>query len=141
MSLVWREQLSVGNDLIDADHKHLINVINRIERSMKARDGNELQAAIDDLASYSKEHFAREEKIAHAAGYSQINHLSLSHEMLLGELDKTKRETSKMIQDWSPDAVEHLTKFLRSWLIEHVIKEDLLMKPVLQKHPASFGAK
>jgi len=33
---------------------------------------------------------------------------------------------------------EKFTKLLRSWLIDHVIKEDLLMKPVLKKHSPLF---
>ena len=37
MGLVWREQLSVGNDLIDADHKRLISIINQVEESLKER--------------------------------------------------------------------------------------------------------
>ncbi len=36
MSLVWREQLSVGNDAIDADHKHLIDIVNLVENCMAA---------------------------------------------------------------------------------------------------------
>jgi hemerythrin len=36
MSLQWREQLSVGNDLIDNDHKRLIEIINRAEVSLKS---------------------------------------------------------------------------------------------------------
>ena len=39
-----------------------------------------------------------------------------------------------MGEAWSPEAVAHLTAFLRGWLIDHVIKEDMLMKPALQKH-------
>jgi len=31
MSLLWREQLSVGNNVIDADHKYLIEIINWAE--------------------------------------------------------------------------------------------------------------
>jgi len=31
MGLQWRDQLSVGNDLIDTDHKYLIDLINRAE--------------------------------------------------------------------------------------------------------------
>ena len=32
MSLVWRDQLSVGNNVIDSDHKYLIEIINRVEQ-------------------------------------------------------------------------------------------------------------
>lgn len=138
MSLVWREQLSVGNDLIDTDHKHLIEIVNRIERSLDAKNRNELSEAFGSLSQYSQEHFAREEKIAHAVGYAQAHRLSLSHEVLYKQLDKAKREIGAMGQEWSSAVAEHFTILLRSWLIDHVIKEDLLMKPALQKYPPNF---
>lgn len=138
MSLVWREQLSVGNDVIDSDHKYLIDLVNRIEHSLETRNGDELHAALDSLSLYSREHFAREERIAHAAGYSQTHKLSLSHEILFQKLDHTRREVGEITRNWSPAAVERFTQFLRAWLVDHVIKEDLLMKPALQKHPPGF---
>jgi len=141
MSLVWREQLSVGNDVIDADHKYLIEVINQVERSLDIKNRNELFAAFDTLYQYSQKHFAQEEKIARAAGYRQVPHLSQSHEALVKQLDQLKREIEAMGEEWSSAVVEHFTHLLRNWLIDHVIKEDLLMKPTLQKFPPSFDPK
>lgn len=138
MSLLWREQLSVGNDVIDSDHKYLIEIINRAEISLSSKNRHELLVALDDLGHYSRLHFDREEKIASAVGYTQVSHLSQSHKELLGHLDQIRGEIDAMGQDWSAEAVEHFTKFLRDWLINHVIKEDLLMKPTLQKHSPSF---
>ena len=138
MSLVWREQLSVGNNVIDADHKYLIQLINQVERSLDIKNRNELAVALDCLSEYSHKHFALEEKIAYAAGYTQTPHLNQSHESLVKQLDQVKREIAEMGQEWSSAAAEHFTKLLRNWLIDHVIKEDLLMKPALQKHPPSF---
>lgn len=138
MSLVWREQLSVGNDLIDSDHKYLIEVINRAERSLVAKNKIELAAALDCLSQYSREHFAKEEQIAIAIGYTHAHHLSLSHEALFKKLDQAKREINNMGPEWSAEVSEHFTTLLRNWLIDHVIKEDLLMKPTLQKYPPSF---
>ena len=134
MGLVWREQLSVGNDLIDADHKHLIHIINQVEESLQAKSRSGLTTAFDDLAQYSLFHFDREEKIAVAAEYAQASHLKHSHEALLKQLEQVRAEFEAMGQAWSSEAVTHLTAFLRSWLIDHVIKEDMLMKPALQKH-------
>jgi len=76
MSLYWRDQLSVGNDLIDSDHKYLIEIINRAEASLNAKSRRELAQALDSLDQYSRVHFAREEKIADAAGYTQTPHLN-----------------------------------------------------------------
>ena len=141
MSLVWREQLSVGNDVIDTDHKYLIEIVNRIERSLEAKNRNELSEAFDALAKYSQEHFAREEKIAHAVGYTQTHRLSVSHEALYKQLDNAKKEIGEMAQEWSAAVAEHFSGFLRGWLIGHVIKEDLLLKPALQKYPPNFDPK
>ena len=133
MSLVWREQLSVANDVIDSDHRYLIDIINRVEQSLATRNRKDLSVALDSLSKYAKEHFAREEKIADAAGYEQVPHLSEAHKVLITELDQAKAEFSQMGQDWSAEVADRFVKLLRSWLIDHVVKEDLLMKPVLQK--------
>lgn len=139
MSLVWRHQLSVGNDVIDNDHKHLIGIINSVERGLEARDQARLNAALDELSKYSMLHFAREEKIATAAGYTQIPHLNDSHMSLLKELEQVRGEFDAMGKEWEPEVASHFTNFLRNWLIDHVIKEDLLMKPSLEKYPPSFN--
>ena len=138
MGLVWREQLSVGNDVIDNDHRHLIDIINHVEQSLGTRNPRELSAALDSLSRYSREHFTREEKIARAAGYKQVPDLSHSHEALARQLDEIKTEIRAMGPEWSPAVAEKFTKLLRSWLMDHVIKEDLLMKPVLQKYSPLF---
>lgn len=135
MSLVWRQQLSVGNDVIDADHKYLIDIINQVEKSLKANDRSALSSEFDALEKYSREHFVREEKIALAAGYEHVTKLSGSHDELLKALAHLKNEVG---DEWSPAAIEHFSSLLRAWLIDHVIKEDLLMKAVLQKHSPSY---
>ena len=138
MSLVWREQLSVGNDAIDSDHRYLIDIINRVEQGMISKNRKSLTAALDSLSKYSQEHFTREEKIAKAAGYQQVPGLNQSHEALIKKLDQVKTEISQM-QEWSPEVIEHFANFLRGWLIDHVVKEDLLMKPALQKLSPLFN--
>ena len=138
MSLVWRDQLSVGNNVIDSDHKYLIEIINKVEQALVKRNRNELSAALDSLAQYSRVHFDREEKIAAAVKYTQVPQLNQSHQELLKQLDQMKDEIAAMGQDWSAEAAERFTGFLRDWLINHVIREDLLMKPVLQKYSPTF---
>lgn len=138
MALVWRDQLSVGNNVIDSDHKFLIVTINKIEQCLMTKNRHQLMAALDDLGQYSRVHFAREETIAEAVGYTQVPHLNESHQELLKQLDHVRGEIDGMGQEWSLETVDHFTTFLRDWLINHVIKEDLLMKPVLQKHSPNF---
>jgi len=135
MSLQWREQLSIGNDLIDSDHKYLIEIINEAEDSLRRNNRSELMAALDNLSQYAKVHFAREEKVASAVGFEHVSHLHESHEALLMTLNEVKQEIG---EKWTAASAEHITALLRFWLIDHVIKEDMQIKPKTKKHSPSF---
>lgn len=130
MGLEWRENLSVGNDLIDTDHKYLIDIINQAETALRAKSRSKLTAVIDSLTRYSKLHFSNEERIALAAGYPETAHLHESHDGLLKRLGEVSQELGEV---WTDAAGEDCNAFLRDWLINHVIREDMLMKPYLKK--------
>ncbi len=138
MPIVWREQLSVANDMIDNDHKHLIALLNEIERILPTKNRVKLISALDELARYSAIHFDREERTAKAAGYTQTATLNQSHKKLFDKFDEIRTEFNNSANEWSDDASAHFVNFLRDWLIGHVIKEDLLMKPTFQKLSPSF---
>lgn len=135
MGLQWREQLSVCNDLIDNDHKQLIAIINTANQSLQAMSRAGLLAALDQLHKYSKQHFSLEEKIAQAVGYPSMVTLHTSHEDLLHTLGQIAAEIG---EQWDAPTAEHFGMFLREWLINHVIKEDMLLKPYLKKVSPRF---
>jgi hemerythrin len=135
MGLAWREQLSVGNDVIDDDHKHLIEIINQVENNLLSKNRRALNVALDELTRYSETHFVSEEKIATAVGYSHVARIHDSHAMLLTRLSEVRQEIG---EEWTEESVGHFTTLLRDWLIKHVIKEDLLMKPFLTKFSPRF---
>ena len=135
MALLWREQLRVGNDLIDSDHQYLIDLINKAEVSMKANRRPELVLVLDELARYGASHFDREELVARAVGYPKADELHHSHLQLLTSLAKFKSELGESLDQAT---VTRFTLFLRNWLVEHVIKEDLLMKPWIGKFSPRF---
>ena len=135
MALLWRSQFSVGNDLIDSDHQYLIEIINRAEVSLKAVNAGELSELLDELGKYAKSHFEREELLAKVVGYPKADKLHLSHNLLTDQMTKFR---DKLGDTWRQDSVTEFTTFLRDWLINHVIKEDMLMKPYLTKHSPRF---
>jgi hemerythrin len=138
MTLVWREQFSVGNDVIDTDHKYLIEIINSAGTSLEAKDRSALALALDRLSRYSQEHFAREEQFAGAVGYAGTARLGESHASLLKNLDEIRAEIDGMGEQWSAAVAAHFGELLRNWLVNHVIKEDLLMKSAMQKFSPRF---
>lgn len=139
MTLEWREQLSVGNGVIDGDHKHLIALVNSTEVALNARDWDALSGALEQLDLYAREHFTREERIAQAAGYPNCVHLQQEHVLLRKELMRAKHELESMRGEWSEAAIKNFTHLLRRWLVDHVIREDMLLKPLLQSYPYNFN--
>lgn len=131
MTLTWQDRLSVGNDSIDHDHRHLIDLINETEKALKAKDVNFLSNTLDKLMHYSAIHFESEEKIAKAVGFPGVEHMHSSHQALTQTLHQVQTDLGT---HWSDELIEEVVTLLRSWLIDHVIKEDLLMKPYLTKH-------
>lgn len=135
MALLWRTQFSVGNDLIDSDHQYLIEIINRAEVSLKAINTVALSSVLDELATYGKSHFEREELVAKAVGYPKADLLHESHTTLAEHLQQFRDGIGT---NWTQADVAEFTTFLRDWLIQHVIKEDMLMKPWLTKYSPRF---
>lgn len=135
MGLQWRDQLSVGNDLIDTDHRYLLEIINKAEVSIAENNRIKLTEVLDELVSYGKAHFEREELVAKAVGYPKADQLHESHGKLVADLVKFKEGIGGT---WTTDLSTQFISFLRDWLIEHVIKEDLPMKPWLVRHSPAF---
>jgi hemerythrin len=135
MGLQWRDQLSVGNDLIDDDHRYLIDIINKVEVSMKANNRVELITILNELEHYGQTHFDREEVVAKAVGYPNAEQLHNSHTELIGSLAKLKNELG---DTWTEEKQVQFNGFLRDWLIQHVIKEDIPMKPWMTKFSPRF---
>jgi len=137
MGLAWAEELSIGNERIDSDHKKLITMVNGIEYMISARDSFALPQALEQLEYWTNIHFAEEESIAQAINFPFDQH-SLAHKYLLKEIQHMKNELVAKDGIWSDAAAEHYSCFLSDWLTKHVIDADMQMKSILQTYPYDF---
>ena len=135
MGLTWRTKLSVGNDLIDADHQHLIFIINKADSALTELDTGKLKQVLAELSTYARRHFVREEAIAHAIAYPHAGLLHSSHEHLTCALDL---QHATLMENCTEESAKRFMAFLKTWLVDHVIKEDMQMKPWLLNYPAKF---
>lgn len=135
MGLQWREQLSVGNDLIDSDHQILIDIINKADRSLQAKSREGLLMALEELDKYSRVHFTLEERVAQAVGFPDLGQMHTSHVLLMEALNRISQDIG---EQWDKAATDQFGQFLRDWLVNHVIKEDMLLKPYLKKYSPRF---
>lgn len=137
MSLAWTEQWSVGNSMIDSDHKNLVDLVNNVEHALRMGNRLALSLAFKQLWNDVEVHCMNEERIAQAVNFPLDNH-KRTHQYLRDELQYIRDELEDKCGVWSEGAIEHFTRFLGDWLIEHVTGEDVQMKPVLQMHPYDF---
>ena len=90
--------------------------------------------ALKQLEEYSKQHFDREEMYQELIGYPGLEQHRISHMELIIQLKELIDKVS--MQDSLEEAGMNKAKFIefvRHWLIDHVINEDLLFKPFAKR--------
>jgi len=137
MPIRWRKQMSVGNLIIDLDHRYLLSLVNQVEYALRhPEESDHLQMALDQLSEYAREHFAREEKLQLRIQFRGYMPHKLAHQGLLERLDKIIAE---VLSEKDPERLrsrqEEIVPLLRDWLLDHVLKEDMKMKADLENLP------
>lgn len=131
--IFWREQMSVGHVLIDQDHRFLVCLLNTIELAMRSGVGvDDIKHLLKELAEYADQHFAREEALMEKAKYPRYEEHKGHHFDLRMQFTQIEAQFSDAYKGEKLDeeASQQLAGLLRNWLINHVLKEDLLMKPM-----------
>lgn len=133
MTILWRPAMAIGDDMVDTDHQHLVDHINTVELTLQASGGEaSLAGALDALSAYTKEHFEREETLMRVIGYARLAEHREAHHKLRSRLVEIRRHIEEAKANVAPPQdVQKLIELLRSWLLDHVFKEDMLLKPAL----------
>jgi hemerythrin len=135
MPVVWREELSVGNDAIDHDHKYLIRLFNSIELAPASPGGiRHLPLFFDQLLEYTREHSAREEDIQLRYRYPGYVEHKVAHQQILESLEQVNEELNDLLvragggRELDARLLERLDKdvlgLARQWIIDHLVKTD-----------------
>ena len=96
MRAEFDETLVTGNEMIDGQHKELIDKINKLLDSCEV--GNDKLTAIktlEYLADYTDFHFGEEEKLQESIAYPGIEQHKKEHKKLL----KVVEELHEMLED------------------------------------------
>lgn len=138
MELHWSKLLSVGNAIIDSEHRNLINLVNATIRAIETRDSSELTLAFEQLERALCVHFENEEKIAQAVGFD-LSELKMAQHYVRKELQLLKAELVGGNGLRSENAVEHHIHFLKNWMIaDHIFRVDMQMSPALRSYEYEF---
>ena len=120
MKIVFDESLYTGNELIDGEHKELIDRVNKLVESCEK--GTEKLTAVktlDFLMDYTEFHFNDEEKLQKETGYDKLDQHHEKHE----EFKKAVGELREMLEEEEgpTDAfVDAVNKNITEWLVNHI---------------------
>ncbi len=137
MVLVWSNELSVGNAVIDSEHRNLIVMVNGLEAAIRAKDGSSLSQELEQIEYWLCAHFKNEKRIASAVGFDVARIESL-HRSLLEEFQRMKNRLDALNGTWSDRVAKQWYRHLCEWITGHVVEKDMLMKPVLESHEYNF---
>ena len=138
MAIQWIKELSVGNEIIDSEHRDLIGLVNDVAHAIWKRDCATLAQTLEILENRLHAHFVNEEKIARAAGFDFSGHKS-AQQYSLKELRHMRDELLAKNGTWSDGTVDHFTSSLEKWMIDgHIVKLDMQMKRALQSCSYDF---
>jgi len=130
MTIIWREKMAVDDGIIDQDHKHLIDIINRFENTVK--EGLSLEAALEILYAlkfYASTHFQREEKLQTLIEFPFCDAHKKEHQELLETLDTIISEVKFSNDESHKKTARDTALLLRDWLVDHILHNDLRMRP------------
>ena len=117
----WDDSLSVGFEEIDEDHKKLIELLNQLNDSVAADQGDAVVAEVlDGLLGYTSWHFRHEERLMQTYGYQEFPNHKQEH----GELLETALTLNKEFQDGASDVPGKMLPFVKDWLTNHILGTD-----------------
>lgn len=122
----WSDDLSVGIEEIDEQHKKLVALLNQMNDAIHEHRGSAVTRGIlNDLGEYTRVHFATEESLMHATEYPGYEEHKRQHDDLIEQL----KDLQVKLDAGSHSISFELLHFLKVWLTKHIIESDKLYGP------------
>lgn len=115
----WDEQLNTGIQVIDSQHRRIVEYINSLYDASLTHNRNDVEQVLQNLVDYTLSHFAFEESLMEEAGYPFINGHKRVHELFVKRINNFQQRFK--IGD---DITDELLAALKSWLINHIKSDD-----------------
>ncbi len=121
----WNEDLSVGVDLFNEDHKRLFEYINRLHQGMVTGLGtSSMTDILNGLVDYTMTHFDNEERMMIQHTYAGYEAHKKEHDTLVARVADFQTQLNSGRGSFSLA----LMGFLKDWLINHIMGTDLKYK-------------
>jgi len=119
MTISWTPELDTGIDVIDQQHRRIVDFINDLEAAQVMKDRNKIKDVINDCVDYTLSHFAFEESLQEEAGYQYCKPHKKVHELFTRKVSEYQERM--LLGD---DVSEELHAMLARWLVNHIKRDD-----------------
>ncbi|MFZ6046527.1 bacteriohemerythrin [Pseudomonas sp. CR3202] len=117
--LEWESDLDTGIDVIDGQHKRIVEMINALHAAQVEQDKAAVARVIEEVVDYTLSHFAFEEALLEDAGYRFSRAHKKVHELFIRRVNvlRTRHEAAE-------DVADELKGLLGRWLFNHIRNDD-----------------
>lgn len=141
ISLEWNEDMCVGIDEIDADHKKILIIIAAIIDAIDINANAEtIEKHFVELTASTASHFKHEEALMKTIGFEDFIEHQKGHQRFLTQLPELK---NKLLHSNNAEVTGEISQFLYDWVIEHILIADMDYVHAFhseEKHRFSFKA-
>ncbi len=132
--LVWQDDLNTGIEVIDHQHRCIVEMLNRLQAAQRDSARPALAEVIDSLIAYTLSHFAFEEQLMEEAGYAFSRAHKRVHE-IFGQRVADYRQRFQA----GEDICDELRALLGRWLFNHFRSDDQAYAESVKQHLARFN--
>ena len=126
----WKSEYQLGNQTIDNEHEQLFNLANQIFTLEKSDDVVEkIKPILYELYDYMDYHFNREEVLMRQIAYTEIEGHQQKHQEIIKALNKILKSSQGY-----DELTDRLSTVMVKWLLQHILKEDFKLKPLLKSN-------
>ena len=126
--MIWRDNLKIGVDTIDEQHRELFKRFNDFIQVVRSDDYSQkkkkekIAETLSFLADYVVTHFDSEEAIQQKHNYPNYEEHHQAHEDFKAKVANFKERFEK--EEYNEDLVQEFSGQVLTWLINHVADED-----------------
>ncbi len=118
----WNEKMSVGVKQFDTEHQKLVGMVNDLFDAVQAGKGKDrLGPILDGLISYTKTHFANEERYMEQHGFPNFKGHKAEHDALAKQVLDVQ---AKFKAGANAVLSMEVMNFLKNWLMRHILGTD-----------------
>ena len=138
MSVIWREDLAIGDPVVDDDHRKIIAILNKIETVVnESASRREMAVLLERLENACREHFVREEELQARIGYPYQEGHEQGHQRFLERLADLRRKLNDAQGAYAYEGVIlRIAEALSTWFVHDLMRHDQGMKPYIAKAKA-----